>query len=74
MDLPERDLGVLDGDVEAEAVGAAALFQMCLGIATLVLLTPLPLALAHQFGAAVLWLATVLILRAEHDGNNIPST
>ena len=46
----------------AHATGAAALFQASLGIATLLLVVPLPLAAAHQAGSlvlltAALWLA-----------------
>ncbi|MFT3726826.1 MAG: COX15/CtaA family protein [Terricaulis sp.] len=54
------------------AVGAVALLQMCLGVVTLISVTPLPLALAHQFGAAVLWLTTVFALRVAHGGVRIP--
>jgi heme A synthase len=53
-------------------LGGVALLQMLLGIITLVSVTPLPLALAHQFGAAVLWLTTVLALRAAYSGTSIP--
>jgi heme A synthase len=50
------------------ALGAVTLLQMVLGIVTLVSVTPLPLALAHQFGAALLWLTTVATLRVSGDG------
>lgn len=50
------------------ALGGVALLQMVLGIVTLVSVTPLPLALAHQFGAALLWLTTVATLRVSGDG------
>lgn len=69
-------LAFLRGDGRARnaglAVGAVALLQMCLGIITLVSVTPLPLALAHQFGAALLWLAAVFLLRTTLSGKNIP--
>lgn len=46
------------------AVGVVTLLQVCLGIATLMLRVPLPLALLHQAGAAVLLgLATALAWR-----------
>jgi cytochrome c oxidase assembly protein subunit 15 len=48
----------------ALAVGVIAVLQACLGVATLVLRVPLPLALAHQAGAAILLaLATALMWR-----------
>jgi len=37
----------------------AALLQMGLGIATLLLVVPLPLAAAHQAGAVLLWTAAL---------------
>lgn len=40
----------------ALALGMLALAQAALGIATVVTATPLPLAFAHQLGAAALWL------------------
>jgi cytochrome c oxidase assembly protein subunit 15 len=46
------------------AVGVVTLLQVCLGIATLMLRVPLPLALLHQAGAAILLgLATALAWR-----------
>jgi heme a synthase len=46
------------------AVGVVTLLQVCLGVATLMLRVPLPLALLHQAGAAVLLgLATALAWR-----------
>jgi cytochrome c oxidase assembly protein subunit 15 len=46
------------------AVGVVTLLQVCLGVATLMLHVPLPLALMHQTGAAVLLgLATALAWR-----------
>jgi cytochrome c oxidase assembly protein subunit 15 len=48
----------------ALAVGIVAVLQACLGVATLMLRVPLPLALAHQAGAAILLaLATGLAWR-----------
>ena len=44
------------------ALLAAAALQVALGIATLVLVVPIPLAVAHQAGAIVL-LTTALVLR-----------
>ena len=66
------------GDGHAQALGmglgAAALLQMGLGIVTLISVTPLPLALAHQLGAALLWLTAVATLRAvtTTGGNILP--
>jgi cytochrome c oxidase assembly protein subunit 15 len=49
----------------ALAVAAMLLVQAALGIATLLLTVPLPLALAHQFVAAgLISLATALAWRA----------
>jgi cytochrome c oxidase assembly protein subunit 15 len=45
------------------AVPAMLLVQMTLGILTAIHAAPLPLALAHQFGAVVLW---VLVLRGRY--------
>ncbi|WP_126976568.1 heme A synthase [Frigidibacter oleivorans] len=45
------------------AVFAMLVIQVALGIVTVVHAAPLPLGLAHQLGAVVLW---VLILRARH--------
>jgi len=48
----------------ALAVGVMAVLQACLGVATLMLRVPLPLALIHQAGAAILLaLATALMWR-----------
>jgi len=48
----------------ALAVGVVAVLQACLGVATLMLRVPLPLALIHQAGAAILLaLATALMWR-----------
>ncbi len=54
-------LFVADGAVRraAAAVGVAALAQVGLGIATLLLIVPLPLAAAHQAGAVVLFTAAL---------------
>jgi cytochrome c oxidase assembly protein subunit 15 len=43
------------------AVGAVAIFQACLGIATLMSGVPLPLALLHQAGAAMLLAVAVAL-------------
>ena len=53
------------------AVGALALAQACLGIATILLLDPLALALAHQAGAAILWGSAAVLSRATY-GNIKP--
>jgi cytochrome c oxidase assembly protein subunit 15 len=63
---------LLRGDGRARATGLAlgvvALLQMSLGVITLISVTPLPLALAHQFGAALLWLTAVATLKASTPG------
>jgi len=51
------------------AVGVVALFQAGLGIATILFLDPLALALAHQAGAAILWATAAVLIRS--DGGNI---
>jgi cytochrome c oxidase assembly protein subunit 15 len=51
------------------AVGVVALAQACLGVATILLLDPLGLALAHQAGAAILWTTATILARAS--GGNI---
>jgi heme a synthase len=48
----------------ALALGGLALAQAGLGIATVMMATPLPLALIHQLTAALLWLCTVAVARA----------
>lgn len=45
-------------------VGAVALLQAALGIHTVMAASPLGLSLAHQAGAAVLWMAAVVSARA----------
>jgi cytochrome c oxidase assembly protein subunit 15 len=52
-------------------VGVTALCQAGLGIATILLLDPLALALAHQAGAAILWAAAAVLVRTV-DGNIQP--
>ena len=54
------------------ALGAVALAQAALGVATIVQSDPLALALAHQAGAAILWSAAAILLRAAC-GNIQPS-
>jgi cytochrome c oxidase assembly protein subunit 15 len=56
------------------AIGAIALAQACLGIATVLTVSPLSLSLAHQAGAAVLWMASLVLLRANVGSNHIPSS
>jgi cytochrome c oxidase assembly protein subunit 15 len=56
----------------ATAVGLLALCQAALGIATILLLDPLALALAHQAGAAILWGGAAVLVRA-NDGIIKPS-
>lgn len=46
------------------AVGAVAVGQAVLGVATILLLDPLALALAHQAGAAILWASAAVLLRS----------
>jgi len=46
------------------AVGLVALLQAALGIVTVVSVSPLSLSLAHQFGAAILWIAALVAARA----------
>jgi heme A synthase len=55
----------------AIAVGAVALGQALLGIATILSFDPLGLALAHQAGAAILW-ASAAILAISVGGNMKP--
>jgi cytochrome c oxidase assembly protein subunit 15 len=57
----------------ALSLGAIALAQAALGVVTVLSATPLPLALAHQAGAALLWLTAVATLKVA-SGNNIPPT
>lgn len=61
-------LGALRGRGAARttalAVGALALVQACLGVATVVLGSPLWISLLHQGGAALLWIAALACLRA----------
>jgi cytochrome c oxidase assembly protein subunit 15 len=47
----------------ALAVGAIALCQAALGVATIVLLDPMALALVHQAGAALLWATAAILAR-----------
>lgn len=60
----------LDPAVERRAVGLVALVltQAALGIATLVTVVPLPLALAHQFLAVVVLVAATVHARRTADG------
>jgi cytochrome c oxidase assembly protein subunit 15 len=53
------------------AVGVFALCQATLGVATILLLDPLALALAHQAGAAILWATAAVLARAVY-GNIQP--
>lgn len=46
------------------AVGVAALAQAGLGVVTVVSASPLGLSLMHQFGAALLWMAALVGVRA----------
>lgn len=46
----------------ARLIALVALFQVGLGIATLVLVVPIPLAVAHQLGAVALLLSVVAVL------------
>src|SRR5207253_2240822 len=48
----------------ANALGIFALLQVCVGIATLVLRVPLPLAALHQSGAVVVFTCAVGLARA----------
>ncbi len=48
----------------AMGLGALAFLQVLLGVATVLTGTPFWLALAHQFGAAALWLLAVTTLRS----------
>ncbi|MES1203588.1 MAG: COX15/CtaA family protein, partial [Pseudomonadota bacterium] len=48
----------------AVALGGVAVTQVCMGISTVVLGTPLWIALIHQAGAAVLWLVGAATLRS----------
>jgi heme a synthase len=67
--------GALRGEGAAHrlaiTVGGLALAQAGLGVAAVMNAVPLPLALAHQAGAALLWLAGVALLRSL--GKPIPS-
>lgn len=54
------------------AIGAIALVQACLGIATVLTVSPLSLSLAHQAGAALLWMASLVLLRANTGSSRIP--
>ena len=47
-----------------DALAAMALLQAALGISTLLLVVPIPLAAAHQAGAVVLWTLTLWSLHA----------
>lgn len=49
-----------------DALLAAALLQVALGIATLLLVVPVPLAAAHQAGAVLLFTAALVALHALH--------
>jgi cytochrome c oxidase assembly protein subunit 15 len=40
---------------------AVALFQLALGVSTLLLVVPIPLAAAHQAGAVLLLTATIVL-------------
>jgi cytochrome c oxidase assembly protein subunit 15 len=48
----------------ALAVGLVALLQAALGIHTVLSASPIGLSLLHQFGAAVLWIATLVCARS----------
>ncbi len=48
----------------ALTIGALALCQAALGVATILLFDPLPLALVHQAGAAILWMGAAILVRA----------
>lgn len=54
------------------AVGAMALVQVALGIATLVMLVPIPLAVLHQAGGVVLLALGLLLLHAVRRGESGP--
>lgn len=56
------------------AIGAIALGQACLGIATVLTVSPLSLSLIHQAGAAVLWISALVLLRANAGRNILPPT
>lgn len=55
------------------ALGAVALVQACLGIATVMTGSHLALALTHQFGAAMLWCCTAVYAWFAVGGKKIPS-
>lgn len=50
--------------VAALGVGGIALVQVCLGVATVLSVSPLSLSLLHQFGAVLLWVSALLAARA----------
>jgi cytochrome c oxidase assembly protein subunit 15 len=54
IDLPWRSRRALD------ALLAAVLLQVALGISTLLLVVPIPLAVAHQAGALLLFTAALV--------------
>ena len=49
------------------AIGTALLVQFGLGVSNIVFHVPLSVAVAHNFGAAVLLVLLVLFLRAIHN-------
>jgi cytochrome c oxidase assembly protein subunit 15 len=53
-------------------LAAMAVIQACLGIATLLLIVPIPLAAAHQAGAVVLWTLTLWSLHVTRQGSPRP--
>ncbi|HRO02221.1 MAG TPA: COX15/CtaA family protein, partial [Terricaulis sp.] len=53
---PARDAAI--------AVGVLALAQAGLGVATVLLVSPLWISLIHQAGAVLLWIAALICLRA----------
>lgn len=60
--------GLVRGQGEAKLavglVGLVALLQACLGIMTVIAVSPISLSLLHQAGAAVLWMTTLVAARA----------
>jgi heme a synthase len=48
----------------ALAVGGLALLQVFIGVMTVLSVSPLHISLAHQFGAVLLWVGTIMLARA----------
>ena len=48
----------------AAALGFAALAQASMGVATLMLYVPIPLAAAHQAGSVVVWTCALGVVRS----------